>query len=226
MRSPPLPACGQLHSWGQGSGIRPEDRRGWAGHRLTLPCPLLLEPLDTEAPAQNPRSWTRGPSSTPAGRGEHNGRSLQAPQSRPQTQPLLPASVPPGSVSDFASRYGNDKGSTGGDRRMGGQGRCSYHQACAPGTRTRAGWGGQPGKSPSPAAGAKGAVLAQGLQLPSQGQALWGRGPPSGLRRYHNNCHSLGSLVLCGSPALGTGFNSQISSGPCPSLPLPGRCHY
>ena len=109
---------------------------------------------------------------------------------------------------------------------MGGQGRCSYHQACAPGTRTRAGWGGQQGKSPSPAAGAKGAVFAQGLQLPSQGQALWGRGPPSGLRRYHSNCHSLGSLVLCGSPALGTGFNSQISSGPCPSLPLPGRCHY
>lgn len=61
---------------------------------------------------------------------------------------------------------------------MGGQGRCSYHQACAPGTRTRAGWGGQPGKSPSPAAGAKGAALAQGLQLPSQGQALWGRGLP------------------------------------------------
>lgn len=86
--------------------------------------------------------------------------------------------------------------------------------------------GEEQGKSPSPAAGAKGAVFAQGLQLPSQGQALWGRGPPSGLRHYHNNCHSLGSLVLCGSPALGTGFNSQISSGPCPSLPLPGRCHY
>lgn len=99
-------------------------------------------------------------------------------------------------------------------------------RACAPGTWTRAGWGGWQGKSPSPAVGAKGAVLAQGLQLLSRGQAIWGRRPPSGLRRYHNNCHSLGSLVLCGSPALGTGFNSQISSGPCPSLLLPGRCHY
>lgn len=46
----------------------------------------------------------------------------------------------------------------------------------APGTRTRAGWGGLQGMSPSPVAGAKGAVLAEGLRLMSWGQAMWGGG--------------------------------------------------
>lgn len=84
---------------------------------------------------------------------------------------------------------------------MGGQRRCSYYQGLYPWDRGRAGWGGWQGKSPSPAVGAKGAVLAQGLQLLSRGQAIWGRRPPSGLRRYHNNCHSLSSLVLWAAPA-------------------------
>ena len=49
-------------------------------------------------------------------------------------------------------------------------------RTCAPGTRTRAGWGGWQGMSPSPAAGAKGAVLAEGLRLLSWGQAMLGGG--------------------------------------------------
>ena len=47
-------------------------------------------------------------------------------------------------------------------------------RTCAPGTRTRTGWGGRQGMSPSPAAGAKGAVLAEGLRLLSWGPHVEG----------------------------------------------------